>query len=92
MAYLVPLYANEHVPPVEGMTFLGTFESKNHETYDVYFIPGEGFPAVTLVWGLADWQWESDSVSRIRAKQGVHASGFGPYHFGFKQAVEKSLL
>ena len=81
-----PLHNNPNVPPVPGMTFLGSCES-----YDVYFIPHDetGLHAITIVYGVEDWQWESCLVEFIRRSisKGDRRYSEGPYAFGVAESA-----
>ena len=84
----VPMHNNTHVPPVEGMVFLGT-----HKDADLYFIPHNetGLHAITLVDGPDDWQWESSLVIIVRQGNSYYREG-GSWHFGLVEATKRGLV
>ena len=88
-ASTAPLHNNSDVPPVDGMVFLGT-----HEGTDVYFVPdpeGGHFPAITIVEGDEDWQWDSCLVRNARSGRNQYSEG-SAWHFGLVESEARGLL
>lgn len=85
---MTPRYNNPDVPPVEGMILLAHVGDT-----DVYFVPVDPFPAITLVWGEDDWQWESDLLDRARLVGGapLPTNPDGPYEVGRRLARARGL-
>jgi hypothetical protein len=85
-----PRYDISHLPPVEGLEFLG-----HSEGWDVYFVPHPetGLHAITIVGGSEDWNWDSCLIGFIRRSisKGDRRYSTGPWALGVVESDARGL-